>query len=325
MPISVSLHKASIDTYQNKLHDKFRVDSTTQAQSINNSESAIPDEIRHFGKKINRIVNSQVEKSRPSWQATNSKQGIATMLRGVMLLANVGRETVYENGIKHPVSDKFEQSGDSNNLLSTHPKSIPQIQSRTEGFMLQHGPLSIPGGNEFPVKGYQHIDINRSPRHGVPEKKKTPLPPILDDVKNEKLDFSCFEERQDLFFADVFRQIGNTLSNPVSELAKESQVIDFYHKYHRCPSPEEMKSLLSITSTVDETVSIITALLPGGQPLVFTQKLGGPLFRMMADNADNKLMDIEDMREADDQFLILGKSIADASPKIQKYKQLKFS
>lgn len=318
MPISVSLHKASVGTHQNKLHDKLRANPRSQAHSINKNESAIPDEIRHFGKRINRIVNSQVEQIRPSWQATNSESGIATLLRVIMLLANVGRETVSENGIKHPVSDKFEQSGDSNNLLNTHPESIPQTSSRTEEFMFQYGPLSILGANEFPVKRYQNKDIKRTPRNTVSEKKKTPPPPIPEDVKLEKLDFSCFEERQNLSIAEVFRQIGNTLSNPVSELASESQVINFYNNYHRCPSPEEMKNLASITSPVDDTISIITVLLPGGQPLMVTQRLGGPLFRMMADNADNKQMNVEDLREANDQLLILGKSIADASPKNSK-------
>lgn len=326
MPVSVSQHRASVGTYQNKHHDNFRVNATTQALSINQNRSAIPDEIRHLGRRINRVVNSHVEQSRPSYPPTNPRQGMATSLLMLILLAGVGRKTVSENEIKHPNSGDFQQSGDSNNLLSTLRESIPQTLSRAGEFMLQYDPLRFPGASALPVGGYQDndkaIDIVRLPRYAIFKKKTTTSLPVPDDVKIEKLDFSCFEERQNLSIADVFRQIGNTLSNPVSELANEYQVINYYHNYHRCPTPEEIRNLQSITEAVDKTISVITALLPNAQPLVVAQRLGGPLFRMMADNADNQQMDIENIREANDQIIALVKIIVDSSPKNYKGKTI---
>lgn len=63
---------------------------------------------------------------------------------------------------------------------------------------------------------------------------------------------------------------------------------------------------------------MVTALLPGSMPLVVTQRLGGALFRMMADGIDNKKLNVDDLSEANDQLLALGKSIVDFSPRNSK-------
>lgn len=68
MPVSASQHSASAGAYQNKLYDNFRGNSTAQVQDINPDSSAIPDEIRHFGSSINRVVNSYEKLSRASYQ-----------------------------------------------------------------------------------------------------------------------------------------------------------------------------------------------------------------------------------------------------------------
>ncbi len=321
MPVSALQHRVTAGAYQNKLHNNIRGSSTTQAQSLNSDRSAIPDEIHHAESSINRVVNSHEELSR--LQTTSPRQGIAAPL--LMLLSQVrladtpvaaaGRTTVSGSEMKHPVSENVEQSDNDNNLLSTLWNPIPQTLSRAGEFMLQHDPLRFPEASALPAGGYQNKAINRFPRYAVFQPKTTTPSPVPDDVKIEKLDFSCIEERQNLSISDVFRQIGKTLSNPVSELAKESQVIHYYNNYHRCPTPEEMSNLLSITSAVDKTISIITALLPGSQPLVVTQRLGGPLFRMIADSIDNKQLNVDDLSDANDQLLALGKSIVDTSPK----------
>ncbi len=323
MPVSALQHRVTAGAYQNKLQDNIRGRSTTQPQSLNSDRSAIPDEIRHLGSSINRAVNSHEELSRPSYQTTAPRQGIAAPL--LMLLSQVrladtpiaeaGRTTVSGNEMKHPVSENVEQSDNDNNLLSTLLNPVPQILSRVGEFMLQHDPLRFPEASALPAGGYQNKVINRFPRYAP---KTTTPSAVPDDVKIEKQDFSCIEGRQNLSISDVFRQIGKTLSNPVRELAKESQVIHYYNNYHRCPTPEEMNNLLSITSAVDKTISIITALLPGGQPLVVTQRVGGPLFRMIADSIDNKQLNVDDLSEANDQLLALGKSIVDTSPKNSK-------
>ncbi len=323
MPKSAIQHRVSAGAYQNKLHDNIRRSSTTQAQGINPGRSTIPDEIHHLGSSINRAVNSYEELSRPSRQITSSRQGVAAQV--LMLLSQVrlaenpvvaaDRTTASGSEIKLPVSESVEQSYNDNNFLSTLRDSIPQTLSRVDDFMLQHDPLRFPEASALPAGGYQDKKTNRFPRHVVFEKKTTTTPsPVPNDVKIEKLDFSCIEERQDLSISDVLRQIGKTFSNPISELAKESQVIAYYNKYHRCPTLEERNNLVSITSAVDQTISMITALLPGSQPLVVTQRVGGPLFRMIADDIDNKQLNIDDLSEVNGQLFALAKSIVNTSP-----------
>lgn len=77
MPLSVLQYRVSAGAYQNKLHDNFRINSTTQIQGINPDRSGIPDEIHHLGSSINRVTNYHEEMSRPSYQSTAPQRGIA--------------------------------------------------------------------------------------------------------------------------------------------------------------------------------------------------------------------------------------------------------
>ncbi|VTR53314.1 Uncharacterised protein [Serratia fonticola] len=87
MPVSALQHRVSAGAYQNKLHNNIRESYTTQAQSLNSDHSAIPDEIHHLGSCINRVVSSNEELSRPSYQITSPRQGIGAPL--LMLLSQV--------------------------------------------------------------------------------------------------------------------------------------------------------------------------------------------------------------------------------------------
>lgn len=111
------------------------------------------------------------------------------------------------------------------------------------------------------------------------------------------------------------RQIGKTLKNPVSPLAEESQVIYFYQNVGRCPSEDEAEKLSNITHKVDVVVSAVVALLPGSQPLVIAQNIGGPLLKMLADEIDGLPVDVNEANEVNNQILLLAKSIIAASPK----------
>jgi len=293
MPVSLLQHRKLAGIHQNKLQDNLRRYSTTQAQSKGPDRSAIPDGKIHFGSSIHTVVNSNDELNRVSHQTTNPRQGIAAPL--LMLLSQV-------------------RLADGINLISTLRDSIPQTPSRG-GVILQNDPLRFSGENALPVRDK---DTNRFPRYAVFEKKTTTHPPVSDDVKIEKRDFSCIEDRQHLTYSDVFRKVGETFSNPVGELAKEAQVINYYNNYKRCPTPKEIKNIQSITSVVDKLISMVTALLPGSMPLVVTQRLGGTLFRMIADGIDNKKLNVDDLSEANDQLLALGKSIVDFSPRNSK-------
>ncbi|SUX27687.1 Uncharacterised protein [Cedecea davisae] len=92
MPVSASQHRVSTGAYQKKLHDNFRVNSTLKTQGTNPDRTGIPDEIRNVGSSINRVVNSCEELSRPSYQGTASRQGIAAPL--LLLLSQVRLDAI---------------------------------------------------------------------------------------------------------------------------------------------------------------------------------------------------------------------------------------
>ncbi|WP_168429163.1 ADP-ribosyltransferase [Erwinia amylovora] len=135
------------------------------------------------------------------------------------------------------------------------------------------------------------------------------------DVQIAKLDFSCLDERQTLTLADIFRQIGNTLLNPVEELAKEVQVIDYYNSLGRCPDGDEIKFLSSVTSKVDQVVSALISMIPGVMPAVIIQRVGGSLFRIFADDLEGKPIDFYNVLAINEQVMMMAKMIADFSPK----------
>ncbi|CAX55034.1 ADP-ribosyltransferase [Erwinia pyrifoliae] len=135
------------------------------------------------------------------------------------------------------------------------------------------------------------------------------------DVKIGKLDFSCLEERRTLTLADIFRQIGNTLLNPIEELAKESQVIDYYNSLRRCPDDEEIKFLSAVTSKVDQVVNALISMVPGVMPAVIIHRVGGALFRIFADDLEGKPVDFYNVQSINEQVLMMAKMIADFSPK----------
>lgn len=141
-----------------------------------------------------------------------------------------------------------------------------------------------------------------------------------DDVKRVKLDFSCLEQRQSLSLPSILRQIGNTLSNPVEMLAQESLVIDYYNKLGRCPSDSDIEKIVAITKKVDQAVSALLSFIPEMTPLVMMQRVGGDLFRMLADNLEGKSLNQQDVTDLNNQVLMMAKVIADFSPKDEDHR-----
>ncbi|CAO96246.1 ADP-ribosyltransferase [Erwinia tasmaniensis] len=141
-----------------------------------------------------------------------------------------------------------------------------------------------------------------------------------DDVKRVKLDFSCLEKRQFLNLPSVLRQIGNTLSNPVEMLAQESLVIDYYNKLGRCPGDSDIEKISAITEKVDQTVSALLSFIPEMTPLIMIQRIGGKLFKMLADGLDERPLNQQDIIDLNNQVLMMAKLIADFSPKDENHR-----
>ncbi|EOS92636.1 hypothetical protein LU631_25785 (plasmid) [Erwinia tracheiphila] len=181
MPVSALQHRVTAGAYQNKLHDNIKGNFTTQAQSLHSDRSANPDEIHHLGRSINRVVNSHEELSRPSYQTTSPRQGIAAPL--LMLLSQVRLDGIpvssttdipaftSERSMSSPVSRDTAHSDNSGNGFSTMLSPVANALYETGKFIARHDPLRFPGADAatLPGEGVNSItatdiakDINES-------------------------------------------------------------------------------------------------------------------------------------------------------------------
>lgn len=110
------------------------------------------------------------------------------------------------------------------------------------------------------------------------------------------MDFSCADSRQELSWSKVLRQIGTTLSNPISTMMKELQVFHHYiYLREGCPSPENVKMLTTITKGIDALQTQIITALPGSNLYMMLQLLIGPTLKMFADELDNKKINSQEL------------------------------
>ncbi|MBN3261813.1 hypothetical protein [Pectobacterium brasiliense] len=137
-----------------------------------------------------------------------------------------------------------------------------------------------------------------------------------DEVKIEKIDYTCLEERETMTLGKIFRKIGNTLSHPVSEFTQETQVIHHYMMFGRCAPKEDVESLKETTILLDEIISAIVSLIPQANHVSLLQNIGGPLFRVLGDAADGeKINTDDDLKELILQPAMIARLIVDSSPK----------
>ncbi|WP_145933946.1 hypothetical protein [Yersinia entomophaga] len=129
----------------------------------------------------------------------------------------------------------------------------------------------------------------RMPRYAVFPPKTTPQPPVLDDVKIVKMfDFSCMNNGENLTFAQILRQIGKTLRQPITMMTVESKNIDSWNKGQGCPTNQEIEKATNITEKIDSITSQLLTLLPGSQPLAIAQYIVGPLLEHAANDLEGK-------------------------------------
>ncbi|MDN0088284.1 hypothetical protein QVN42_12950 [Yersinia nurmii] len=129
----------------------------------------------------------------------------------------------------------------------------------------------------------------RMPRYAVFSPKTTPKPPVLDDVKIVKMfDFSCMNNGENLTFAQILRQIGKTLRQPITMMTVESKNIDSWNKGQGCPTDQQIEEATNITAKVDSITSQLLTFLPGSQPLAIAQYIVGPLLEHAANDLEGK-------------------------------------
>lgn len=215
-------------------------------------------------------------------------------------------------------SPAYDQASHPVTEVSAHPDTDPADSSA----WMQ--PVAHALANENGGASNKLFGVKRSPRHAVIQVKPTSTTPPAkrDDVKIEKMDFSCVDNRRNLSFPDMLRQIGRSFKNPVGQLANEAQVIHYVRAHNRCPTAKEIEHLSSITLVLDQTLTLVTGLISGSQPLAVTQTIGGPLFEMIADSLEGRETNVDELAEATEQFLALAQSIKKYSPRDQQGKIL---
>ncbi|TCV95246.1 hypothetical protein [Biostraticola tofi] len=136
-------------------------------------------------------------------------------------------------------------------------------------------------------------------------------PDSADQVKIEKLfDFSCIDERKKLSPADIIRQVGRTLSNPLKQVGIESQIIHHHKTLEKgCPIGPESQNLAEVLGKTDAILAQVMALLPHAQPLAVLQMIVGPALEIFSDGLDGKSANLQLMENIDQQILFMARQV----------------
>ncbi|MGP3593567.1 hypothetical protein [Vagococcus sp. WN89Y] len=130
---------------------------------------------------------------------------------------------------------------------------------------------------------------------------------IPDEVAIKKMfDQTCADERDNLSGAQIYRQFGQTLSNPISQAYKEGRIAyEYVIKETGCPSPESLEAVMNITAAVDYAVSSVVSLLPGTKLLTVAQNIIAPILELIADDLEGKQLDISKLINVDQQIMFM--------------------
>lgn len=169
--------------------------------------------------------------------------------------------------------------------------------------------------NSLASPGYKLPPLKRGlPNRSIEDKSpisktNSPLPTTTapTQVEREQLfDHDCAKERENLSLAQIFRQIGKTLSRPSTEMFKESKIVfDHLIKGIGCPSQESLAKAEKITAAIDNTFSTVMSLIPGAKMLTVAQNIVGPILELIADSLEGKDIDIAKMIGVDQQILFM--------------------
>ncbi|MGP3591093.1 hypothetical protein [Vagococcus sp. WN89Y] len=143
--------------------------------------------------------------------------------------------------------------------------------------------------------------------HNTQNKDEAVTESPIDDVKIVKLfDFSCIEARNNMSTIDKIRTVANTLTKPVTNLAKEIQIIYSHNVAGKgCPDSETIEILEDITGPVDVAINNIISLFPGMRVPALLQNVVGPAMQMLVDQYEGKPVQISRFSDLNDQITSL--------------------
>lgn len=133
------------------------------------------------------------------------------------------------------------------------------------------------------------------------------------DAIIEKLDYECVNKRENLSISKIIRKMGETISNPILEMTRESQILYFYNKYGRCPREDESEILLSTSQAIDLIISYFLSTTSEAKSLAIIQNALGRLLTFFADRLDNIDISENSIADFEEQVMFITKSIIDTS------------
>lgn len=206
MPVLASQHRASVGTYQNNLPGNFRRNST-QAQGINSGSAAILDEIRHFGNRINRAVNSYEELNRVSYQNTTLRQGIAVPL--LMLLSQI---RLADSPLSETNDTPTFVSERDNRLSSSAPRNAAHLDNSDNGFSAILSPVvnALYEAGEF-IARHDPLKFPAATASSLPANTASGNK-VMHEIQNNSINKALFHE---LTRSDILNATGGTALEPV--------------------------------------------------------------------------------------------------------------
>ncbi|TCV95245.1 hypothetical protein EDC52_106176 [Biostraticola tofi] len=141
--------------------------------------------------------------------------------------------------------------------------------------------------------------------------KNNPMHSVAEEVKIEQLyDFSCLDQRNNMTLADIIRQVGRTLSNPVKQVGIESQIIHHHQTLQKgCPVGLVRQHLSEILGKADGILVQVLGVLPNSQPLAALQLIVGPALELLSDGLDGKSIDWQQVENIDQQLMFMAKQM----------------
>ncbi|CAO96218.1 hypothetical protein [Erwinia tasmaniensis] len=130
---------------------------------------------------------------------------------------------------------------------------------------------------------------------------------FYDEVKIEKLfDFSCIDERENISWADIVRQVGKTLASPVRTLGDESLIIYYHNALGKgCPTNQTTERVDKINGKIDSLTTQILTLLPGSQVIAVAQLIVAPALQVLADDLSGKPINLQNIAGVNQQLMFM--------------------
>lgn len=312
--VNESLEKLNLVSQQfTKNHQKNTTSYLGRILSIFNlskgrkNKDADKDEFIIKGEKLGQLINEvqqdkviQYNQKKPYYLNLKSKKGVATGLLAATSV--IGTAYYYRHAAGEHQSNQLEPhlsvAQSSPSLLAPYDESFSAFSNNT----LDKKSSFIRRGNKRHVTHHNET---------LGDNNRTVNTFRQDEVKIEKLyDFSCIYDRENITIAGFIRQVGETLSAPITTLIQEIQVIHHHNTITKgCPSKNEQDELKAITSKVDAIWLTLISLLPGSHHIVLLQQIIGPTFKLIANDLEGKPWNTEEVNEIIAQIDLLSKEM----------------